>query len=52
MSRIVDGLVILAVCTLSIMVQIFNGEGDISSYRLYRAVMLLENRMKVVETVL
>ena len=37
---------------LSIVVQIFKGEGDIQNSSCYRAVKLLQHRMKVVEMVL
>ena len=47
-----DGFGMQAEWTLSIVVPIFKGKGDIRNCSCYRAVKLLEHGMKVVEMVL
>ena len=51
-QRVLDGFGMPVEWTLSIVVPIFMGKGNIRKYSRYGAVKLLEHRMKVVERVL
>ena len=51
-QRILDGFVMPAEWTLSIVVSVIMRKGDIRNCSCYRAVKLLEHGMKVVERVL
>ena len=51
-QKVLDGFGMPVEWALSIVVQIFNGKGDIRNCSCYRAVKLLENGMTVVERAL
>ena len=51
-KKVLDGFEMQAEWDLSIVVPIFKGKGDIRNCSCYRAVKLLEHRMKVVERLL